>query len=78
MWIGNSHLKVSRDSVFVVVRDFSVPIKLLEMGSDEIKKWGSDEYIQHIVKRIEAQGTMQSTEHSSDKYDSLFESASKN
>jgi hypothetical protein len=50
MWMGQSSLEISRDSIFIVVKDQSLPLRQLEVGQDEdlIQKYASSTYLKHI------------------------------
>mmetsp|Transcript_33433 Transcript_33433/g.51321 ORF Transcript_33433/g.51321 Transcript_33433/m.51321 type:complete len:294 (-) Transcript_33433:258-1139(-) len=53
VWVGSSQLEVVRDSIFIVIRDQSVPIRQLSIEEDTemVSKWASNTYIEHILRK---------------------------
>lgn len=71
-WIGQSRLEINRDSVFVVVKDSSIPVKQLHPEDDKrlMNMLGSPRYQMHIQSK--AQVNMQT---SGGKFDSLYDAS---
>lgn len=64
--------------MFVVVRDQSVRVRELQVGVDTemLQKWGSDRYVEHVLRRAENAGMVGTSEHMNSKADGLFAASS--
>ena len=56
-WIGTMPFEINRDSVFIVVKNHSIPVKQLALGEDDemIAKWASHQYMAHVISKQEHQ-----------------------
>ena len=75
-WIGNSSLEICRDSICLIVKDSSVPVRHLVIGQDDdsIEKWASPQYLSHIASKQNVNVAQLSS--ASSKYDPLLEASS--
>jgi hypothetical protein len=55
-WIGQSTLEINRDSVYVIVKDCSKVLRE-ELTEEEMRKYASREYINHIAKKSQREIT---------------------
>ena len=60
--------------MFVVVRDQQIRVRELQVGVDTemLQKWGSDRYVEHVLRRTENAGMLGTSDHMGAKADSLF------
>lgn len=49
-WIGQSTLEVNRDSAYVIVKDNDIKVRD-QLTDEEIKKYASSAYLDHIAKK---------------------------
>ena len=49
-WIGQSVLEINRDGAYVVVKDNEIKLRE-DLTEEELKKYGSSAFIDHIEKR---------------------------
>ena len=50
VWLGQSTLEVNRDAVYVIVKDNEIKLRE-ELTEEEIKKYASNQYLDHIAKK---------------------------
>ena len=79
VWIGNSKFEISKDSIFLVIKDHSVKVKNLELGVDNelIYKYASNDYVTHILSQKET-SKMVVDDNIRKSSDPLFEAAKAN
>lgn len=54
VWVGMSSLEINRDSVYIIVRDWSKKMKE-ELTSEELAKWGTPLLLEHLKKKTSLQ-----------------------
>lgn len=55
VWLGQSTLEVSRDAVYIVVKDNQIPLRE-QLTEEEIKKYASQQFLDHIAKKHSREG----------------------
>jgi hypothetical protein len=49
-WLGQSTIEINRDSVYVIVKDSSKPLRET-LSDDELRVYASHQYLEHIAKK---------------------------
>lgn len=72
LWIGASSLQINRDSLFLVVKDQTKPLRHLKVGEDDekLRRYAGDDYMTHLLSKAEA-----GQDYGQGRTDALFEAA---